>query len=220
VNKSTGENDGPRILFEETFPLNVEFIIDFEIEVAASRGFDAYMSVTTPTGELYEFMFDSRAQSQDGDIEFYNMGNLQDGGFGFDNLGTYFFNESGPRLEVDGESTPAWVPPGTYGSEDWPGVGGNGDWSLVIRDLAAFETFTVGKGSIRYCGTCDGDTPSASPTPSPSEDDEFPATQPTLAPSLEADFENSISEPTPAPSAEVSTIESPSRLPRHLSKSL
>lgn len=86
VNKSTGKNDGPSTLFEETFPLNVEFIIDFEIEVAASRGFDGDMLLTMPTGELYEFMFDSKAQSQDGDIEFYNMGNSQDGGFGFDNL--------------------------------------------------------------------------------------------------------------------------------------
>jgi hypothetical protein len=157
VNDSTVD-ETPRDLYIESVYLNVSSIIDFKIELATSRGFDIDLALFPPSGNAYEFMDDSEAINKtDGTlIDFYDMGKIQNGSFGFDNLGTYVFvNETGDPLEVGGENRPAWVPPGTYRSEDWPGSGGDGNWTISVRYKIDQEALTVGKGSIRYCGKCE-----------------------------------------------------------------
>jgi hypothetical protein len=160
-------------LYDETFTLNVDSIIDLEIELATSRGFEINLVLFPPNDgdDEYHFMDDSRALVPDDrpimedTIDYYDMGNVQGGGFGFNNLGTYFFNESSPQLELGGSNTTSWVPPGRYRSEDWSDASGNGTWRLLVeKDSNTDETVTVGEGSIRYCGVCG----STEPVPSPS----------------------------------------------------
>ncbi|MHC4808935.1 MAG: proprotein convertase P-domain-containing protein [Planctomycetota bacterium] len=124
---------------------DVVSIDSITIDIAHTWGGDLEITLTSPTGDVFELMFDDVDTSGSGN---FDMG-LVGGSGALDNVAPYEFVESGGLPEWDDSNGVA--PAGTYNANAWASGGWSaGDWTLLINDDAGGDPTSIGSVTIAY----------------------------------------------------------------------
>ncbi len=116
------------------------------IDIAHTWGGDLEITLTSPTGDVFNLMFDDVDQSGSGN---FDMGQVAGSG-GINNVAPYEFVESG-GLPVFDDSVGGVAPAGTYNANAWASGGwAAGDWTLLINDDAGGDPTSIGSVTIAY----------------------------------------------------------------------
>ena len=134
------------IVVSDTIALPDVLSIDsITIDIAQTWGGDLEITLTSPTGDVFELMFDDVDQSGSGN---FDMG-LVGGSGALANVAPYEFVESG-GLDVFDDSSGV-APAGTYNANAWASGGWSaGDWTLLINDDACGDVTSIGSVTIAY----------------------------------------------------------------------
>jgi len=132
------------VLVSDTITLPAVASIDsVALELATTWGGDYEITLTSPTGDVFELMFDDVSDASSGN---FDMG-LVAGDGSLANVDTYTFVEAGGLADF-----PATFAPGdTYNANAWASGGwAAGDWVLLINDDAGGDPSSVGNVTIEY----------------------------------------------------------------------
>lgn len=115
------------------------------IDIAHTWGGDLEMTLTSPTGDVFELMFDDVDQGGSGN---FDMG-LVAGDPSLANVDRYTFVESGGLTVFD--DTSGVAAGGTYDANTWFSGGyAAGDWTISIFDDAAGDATSIGSVELVY----------------------------------------------------------------------
>lgn len=132
------------VVVEDTISLpSIASIDSVAIDIAQTWGGDLEMTLTSPTGDVFTFMFDEVDSSGSGN---FDMG-LVPGDGSLANVDAYTFVETGGLTEYAED----FAPGGTYNANAWASGGWDaGDWTLLINDDAGGDDTSIGSVTITY----------------------------------------------------------------------
>jgi subtilisin-like proprotein convertase family protein len=123
----------------------VATIDSISLDIAHTWGNDLLITLTSPTGDVFDLMNDEVDQGGSGN---FDMGLIAADG-SLANVATYNFVEAG-GLDV-WDDTSGVAPGGTYNANSWASTGWDaGDWTLSVSDLVGGDGGAIGNVTIMY----------------------------------------------------------------------